>query len=148
MKKLMLGTMLFAATPAYADPDRVSIIFGSYHLNSSYDFEEVNPGIFLTWEQRTFDYSVGIYNNSYGRESIAATASLPVVEWETGEISVFFGAALYPEDGRRFAVHVGDVVPVGGIQVRQGNLFGQLIPSDGAATSAILSLGATFPLDF
>lgn len=136
----------FAAS-AHAGPDRVSILIGSHHVAATDRFEEINPGLFLTWEDRGgLDWSAGVYHNSYGRTSVAATAALPLNRGGKVEFSLFAGAALYPEDGRRFRYHAGDVVPVFGLQVRAGPVFAQVIPSDGKATAAIISFGLTFPL--
>lgn len=137
----------FLATSAHADPDRVSILIGSSHLNAKMEFEESNPGVFLTWEGRRVDLTVGAYRNSYGKASVAATASVPVLRWGKGEASVFAGLALYPGDGRKFAAHVGDIVPLVGLQVRHGNAFAQIIPSDGYVVDAIVSFGLTFELE-
>ena len=58
------------AAPVHADPDRISILLSSYHVDAKQDFEQVNPGGFLTWENRMggLDYSLGAYRNSYGRQ--------------------------------------------------------------------------------
>lgn len=149
-KLLCSALLLIASAPgsAQAGPDRVSILGGSYHVDAKIAFEQVNPGLFVTWEDRWMglDYSVGLYRNSFGKASVAASAALPVVRWDEGELSLFAGAALYPGDGRFFAVHAGDVVPIGGLQVRHRNLFMQVIPSDGVYTDAIVSAGITFNL--
>jgi hypothetical protein len=147
IKALLAICTICAATSADARPDRVSILMGSHHFDAKMDFNEVNPGIFVTWEKARLSYSVGAYENSFGKFSVAALAAFDLVEWQSGELSVFAGIANYPEDGRYFAVHWDDVVPIGGVQVRQGNVFAQIMPSDGVVTSAILSMGLTFSLD-
>lgn len=136
---------LLAVSPAAADPDRVSVLLGSSHLGAA-GFEGRNPGVFFTWENRGLglDYSTGIYRNSYGRRSVAATAALPVVTWPSGQVAVFGGVAHYPGDGGRFPMHVGDFVPLAGVQIRQGAVFLQLLPGDGRATDGVISLGVTF----
>lgn len=136
--------MLLLGAPASADIDRVSILAGSHHADAKLQFNEFNPGVFLTFEGDTVDWSVGAYKNSFGKNSVAATVAIPVIEWDHGEASVFAGLAYYPGDGRYFAVHAGDVVPIGGLQVRHENLFLQVIPSDGEITDAIVSFGVTF----
>jgi hypothetical protein len=146
IRSLFAATILFAA-PAAADPDRISILLGSNHIAAKMDFEEVNPGVFLTWERTRIDWSVGVYRNSFGKPSVAVTAALPILRWRDGEVAIFAGAALYPGEGRTFAAHVGDVVPLAGIQLRQGNVFAQIIPSDGRTAAAIVSVGVTFALN-
>lgn len=136
----------FAPGAVQAGPDRVSLLLGSHHVDAKYDFNERNPGVFLTWERSRVDWTVGVYDNSFGKPSVAVTAALPVTQWERGEVSLFAGLALYPGDGRYFAVHAGDVVPIGGLQVRHGNVFMQVIPSDGVITDAIVSFGLTFQI--
>lgn len=147
MKSFLLALMgvLFACV-AQAGPDRVSVLFGSHHVNASRSFEEVNPGVFVTWENPRLHWTVGAYRNSYGRASVSATVALPVLRWREGEASLFAGAALYPKDGRTFGVHVGDVVPLAGVQVRHQNMFMQVIPLDGNLADAVVSVGVTFPI--
>lgn len=103
--------------------DRVALLLGSHHVAAGRnDFEEVNPGLFLTWD----DWSVGAYRNSYGDISLALTH-----EWAlTDHVSVFAGVATY--DG---------LMPIAGLQVRAGPVFAQVIPSDGRATDAIITFG-------
>ena len=142
-----LIALLLLTAPAHADPDRLSLLIGSAHVGGV-GFDGRNPGIFATWEDRALglDYSLGAYRNSYGRASVVATAALPVIDWRDGALSVFAGAAFYPGDGRRFAVHLGDVVPIGGVQIRHHNMFLQIMPSDGAAVDAVIAGGITWEI--
>lgn len=142
----LLFALLVLSAPAQAGPDRVSILLGSAHPGSA-GFDGRNPGIFLTWEDRGgLDLSLGAYRNSYGRASVAATASLPALRWREGGASLFLGAAHYPEDGRRFRFHAGDIVPLAGLQLRHGSLFAQIMPGDGRVADAVIAFGLTFPL--
>lgn len=140
------------AGPVCADPmpDRLSFLIGSHHFSPGQDFEEFNPGVFLTWDNILLDgqgdLNVGAFRNSYGRTATAVTAAFPFYEKGAFEAGFFAGAAYYPEDGRRFRVHVGDVVPLGGVQASYGPLFVQLIPGDGREADAVLSFGVTWDL--
>ncbi|MBZ8119057.1 hypothetical protein KUD11_10405 [Roseovarius sp. LXJ103] len=140
-----LAVALCAAGPGMAQ-DRVSILLGSHHVNASFDFEEINPGAFLTWEGDQVDWTVGGFRNSYGGASAAVMLGMPVYERGPAQIALTAGLAVYPGDGRRFAVRAGDVVPLGGIRARYGNAFVQVFPSDGNTTDAIVSFGLTFSL--
>lgn len=147
MRTLLLAlTATFFASAADANPDRVSVLIGSHHAGARQHFEEANFGAFLTWEGQRVDWSVGAYRNSYGKGSVAVMAAVPVFTSGKVEVALFGGLALYPENGRTFPIHVGDVVPLGGIQIRAGNLFVQAIPGDGKAADAIISFGLSFPL--
>ncbi len=139
------GLVLLSMSPARADmaPDRVSILIGSHHAGGV-GFESRNPGVFATWERGPVDFTLGAYRNSYGRGSVAATVAIPVWSGESTDISLFGGAAYYPNDGRRFAVHAGDVVPIGGLQIRYRNLFAQLIPGNGKHVDAVIGFGLTW----
>lgn len=146
IRKTLCAALLLVAchSKAQADPDRISLLLGSHHVDAKAQFEGRNPGVFLTWEDRGgLDWSLGAYRNSYGRNSVAATVALPVVIGRDAELALFAGAALYPGDGRDFAMQWGDLVPLVGLQLRAGHLFVQVIPSDGAATDAIISFGLT-----
>lgn len=144
----LVAALALALMPAMAcaAPDRISVLLGSNHIGAKIPFEQVNPGVFLTWERAHVDWTVGAYRNSFGKMSASLTAALPLARWHNGELSAFAGAALYPGDGYTFAVHAGDLVPIGGLQVRQGRVFMQVIPSDGRTVDAIVTFGLTFPL--
>lgn len=151
MTRMFTALILSAlcTSPSLASgPDRVSVMLGSYHVSASVPFDQSNPGVFLTWEDRMagLDYTLGAYRNSFGRTSVAGIATLPV--WERGRthVGVFAGIAHYPEDGRTHRFHAGDFIPMAGLQIRHGNIFTQIIPSDGRAARAVVSIGMTFKL--
>lgn len=131
--------------PAHAGPDRISVLIASYHVNNKKDFNETNPGLFLTWEE-DIEWTLGIYTNSYHRTSVAAAAQLPVAGGASWSIAVFGGAAYYPGDGRHFAVAAGDVVPLAGLHLRWGPVFAMAIPLDGKTADGILAMGLTVPI--
>lgn len=131
---------------AQAGPDRLSVLLGSEHVNASREFQEFNPGVFLTWE-RQFNYSAGLYYNSY--ERISPLVSIGY-DWEVArdlELGAFLALAVYPGDGDEFRHAVGDVVPFVGFQARYRNVFVQFVPADGAAMDALFTFGLTFALD-
>lgn len=147
------AAVLAMAPPAAADwqPDRLSVLLGSHHAGATIDFEEFNPGVFLSWEGPEalggqVNYTAGIYRNSYGRASVSGTVGIDWAVAEDFDIGLFGGLAYYPEDGRTFAVSYGDVVPIAGLQARYRNVFAQVLPSDGQFADAIFTVGITFPL--
>lgn len=148
----LIPLLFLFATPAMADlaPDRLSFLLGSYHVDPASDFEEVNPGVFLTWEgvalDGRVDLNAGVFRNSYGRAAVAATGTFTLAERDNFALGVFAGAAYYPEDGRRFAVSLGDVVPLAGVQAIWGPAFVQFIPQDGNEADAVFAFGLTLPL--
>lgn len=145
MRILMLMITLLLTTPASAQ-DRASVLLGALHPGGT-GFESVTPGLILTWEDRGgLDLSLAAYRNSYGRGSIAAMAGLPLARWHNGALSLTAGIAWYPGDGRRFAVHAGDVVPLVGLQVRYRHLFALILPGDGRTHAATIAAGITFPI--
>lgn len=142
---LALAWLLMSGA-AHAQPDRISVMLGSNHIGAKIPFEQANPGVLLTWEGDRIDWTAGAYRNSFGKLSASVTVSLPLVRWDNGELAAFAGVAIYPGDGRSFAVHAGDLVPIGGLQLRQGHAFVQVIPSDGRTVDAIVTFGLTFPI--
>lgn len=146
LKALSVVTALLSSSAAMAQdfqPDRISLLIGSYHVDAASQFNEVNPGVFLSWDLHYGAVSVGVYDNSYYKTSVAVTYSLPVFVQDDFDLSVFAGIAYYPENGRNFLVHSGDFVPIGGLQATYKNVFIQVIPSDGVATDAIIAFGLT-----
>lgn len=136
--------LCFAAASPAAAQDRLSITLGSHHTDDSHDWEELNPGVFLTWEDTgPLDLSLGAFRNSFGGPSVAAVAALPLAEWQDGQLAVFGGAAWYPGHGDEFLVHAGDLVPMGGLQVRHGPVFVQLMPGKIEPPEAIVAFGIT-----
>lgn len=150
MKPTLLSlTLIFASllpTGAFAGPDRLSVLLGSEHNGATRDFQEFNPGLFLTWERR-FNYSVGVYYNSY--EDISPLVSVGY-DWEVApqlDLGAFFAVAVYPGEGDQFRTSVGDVVPFVGLQARYRNFFVQFIPADGDSVDSLFTFGLTFELD-
>ena len=137
------------AAPAKAGPDQVSILLGSEHVGAS-GFEEVNPGLFLTWTEAAFqgraDLSIGGFRNSYGDGSVAVSLALPLIRREFWGIDAFTALAWYPGHGDRFEFAVGDLVPIAGLQTRLGPTFIQFIPGGDSAVDATVTFGLTFPL--
>lgn len=141
---LAAGAVL-AAPAASAGPDRWSVLLGSHHTESA-AWEELNPGVFVTWEGPV-DWSLGAYRNSFGKLSLAGTAGVRLASWDAGDLSLFGGLAWYPGNGDNFVVHAGDVVPLVGLQLRQGNFFAQLMPGKMEPPEAIVTFGLTFPVE-
>lgn len=131
---------------ALAGPDRLSILLGSEHNGATRDFQEFNPGVFLTWE-RQLNYSVGAYYNSY--EEISPLVSVGY-DWEVApdfDLGAFFAVAVYPGDGDEFRTSLGDVVPFVGVQARYNWFFVQFIPADGESVDSLFTFGLSFALE-
>lgn len=148
IRHILAAALIAIPAAVSASPDRFSVTIGSHHTDRSYDWSEVNPGVFLTWENvGPVDLSGGAFLNSFGGPSVAAVAALPLVEWISGEIAVFGGLAWYPGYGDEFLVHAGDIVPMGGLQIRQGIAFVQIAPGKIEPLEGIFAFGLTFPLN-
>ena len=145
---LALALALTAAA-ADAGPDRISFLLGSEHVNAN-GFEEVNPGVFLTWTRAAFqgraDVTLGGFRNSYGDGSLAAALALPLIRQEFWGIDAFSALAWYPGHGDRFKYHAGDIVPLVGLQARIGPTLIQYVPGGDRGVDATLGFGLTFPL--
>ena len=132
------------AAPAAAGPDRFSVLLGSKHVGAS-GFNEINPGLFATWERGRIGYSLGAYLNSYDRGSIAAAAHLGLYEWQNGALSAFAGLAWYPGDAHRFRTRLGgDIVGIGGLEIRHGHVVMQFLPTDAGGASGLVTFGLTW----
>ncbi len=145
IKSIAVSFLLIIALVAPAQADRWSVLLGSHHFNGT-GFEEINPGLFYTWERRNLGFSAGAFRNSYGRGAVAGTISVPLKRWQTGELSVFGGLAYYRREGRDIDTRIsGDVIGIGGLQLRQGYTFFQLIPLDERDSKVLISFGLTWP---
>ncbi|MEE4188548.1 MAG: hypothetical protein V2I76_08905 [Roseobacter sp.] len=143
---IALSLSLLIPAGAGAGPDRFSILLGSEHNGATREFQEFNPGLFLTWEEN-LNYSIGLYYNSY--EEISPLVSVGY-DWEVArdfDLGAFFAIAVYPGDGDEFRYSLGDVVPFVGLQARYRNFFVQFIPADGDALDSLFTFGLTFALD-
>lgn len=148
---LTLLAALAAAGPALAGPDRYSVlltslhtepryevvernvpIWGEYEVSQEINYNEINPGLFATWEMDGYDITVGGYVNSYAKLSAAAFVAVPLYRTEDFSFDVFAGAATY------FDTIDGPIRPMGGVQARYRNVFVQLMPG------GVLAAGVTF----
>ncbi|WP_371223913.1 hypothetical protein [Roseovarius sp. 2305UL8-3] len=145
LTSLILAAMIPGA--AVAGPDRLSILLGSEHFGATREFQEFNPGVFLTWEERVFDYSIGAFYNSYEDVSVLGAVGYDYEIAKEFEVGVFAGVAYYPGEGDQFSASVGDVIPVAGVQTRYRNVFAQWIPADGDSVDSVLTFGLTFALN-
>lgn len=145
---LTVALALGVGVKAFAGPDRVSILGNSKHIGFRYDkYNETNPGVFLTWDDAiapNVDFSVGAYQNSYARLSVMASASWLPIEVGPIQAGVFAGVAHYPVNGRDQPFHIGDWVPMAGVQVIAGNFFIQAMPASTNLKRSIIAAGITF----
>lgn len=140
--------LMIAAGPAFAGPDRIAIHLGSHHAGATSEFEEVNPGVFLSWQRpNDVTLSVGAFRNSYGRGSVAATAAKTFYRRKSFAVSAFAGLAHYPGNGKDIRHAIGDFVPLAGLQLHYRQLFVNVMPGDGDTVDAIFSFGVTIPLN-
>lgn len=142
----VLLLLTIAAGPVHAGPDRIVVHMGSHHAGADHRFEEVNPGLFLSWERPSgVTFSLGAFRNSYGRGSVAATVSKTVYQRQNSAVAVFSGLAHYPGNGGDIRHAIGDVVPLAGLQLHYRNVFLNIMPGDGDTVDAIFSFGVTLP---
>lgn len=143
----VIAFLMIMAGPAMSGPDRVAIHLGSHHAGASAEFEEVNPGVFLSWDRpNDITLSIGAFRNSYGRGSVAATAAKTFYRGKNTAASVFAGLAHYPGNGNDIRHAIGDFVPLAGLQLHYRRMFVNVMPGDGDTVDAIFSFGVTVPL--
>lgn len=149
-------------SPSYADgyfPDRVTFLLGSKHVNmdesiseNGEGFNEKNPGVFLTWEDRFLglSYSLGTYKNSFNEVSAAASAAYMLTFSDNLEIGLFMGVADYHDNAKHI---LGDsnakgLVPIAGLRIHYKNILVQVLPGedDAPGFGYIVAAGVTFKL--
>ncbi len=113
---------------AGADPDRISLLLGSHHFSDE-EFEEVNPGLFVSWLTAKRDMEIGIFRNSYGDLSVSATLGRRFGQSWT----LFAGTAYYGNAGTEFEYHLGKFIPIAGVQFVHKHLFVKALPGVVAA---------------
>ena len=145
---LYLGSAIALVLPpaGHANPDRISFLVGTEHVNASRDFQEFNPGVFLTWEHN-LNYSVGVFYNSYEEVSLLGSIGYDYEIARDFDVGAFAAIALYPGDGDEFRYSAGDLVPLVGLQARYKNVFVQFLPADGESLDALFTFGLTFELN-
>lgn len=147
---LAMAICLVLGGCVHRSPDRATLTLASYHAaehSDGWDYNPVNPGAMLTWEWADIDVSAGAFINSYALPSVAGFASVPLIENDHFGLEGFGGVAYYPVYGRRFLVHVGDVVPLAGVSLRLGPVSVMAFPSDCVHTCAVLVGGLSFDLE-
>ena len=118
-----------------AGPDRISVLLGSQHFSDE-DFDEFNPGLFVSWLTDKRDLELGAFRNSYGDLSVSATVGRRFGESWT----LFAGAAYYENADAEFQYHLGKLIPVAGVQFVHRNWFVKAIPG-------VVAFGLTWRLD-
>ncbi|MDX8354332.1 hypothetical protein [Cognatiyoonia sp. IB215182] len=150
LRALLIAGLALTPAGARADcdghPDRISALLGSHHLHAIAPLNERNPGAFLTWNCGEVDVTAGAYENSYENVSVAAMVTYPVVVKPWLEMGPFAGVARYPEYADWQVVHYGDLVPIGGFQIRVANAFMKVMPGDMETVTAVLAFGLTFQI--
>lgn len=146
-----IALVALAGTPATAGPDQVSLLLGSEHVGATIDYEEFNPGVFVTWDRllwnKRLDLTLGGFRNSYEDGSLVVSTALPLVREPDWGIDLFSALAWYPGNGERFSHSIEDFVPIAGLQARYRNFFVQAIPAGGESVDATLTFGLTFGLN-
>lgn len=142
MRKLLCALLLLA-TPAQAD--RISTMLASHHIGAA-GFNELNPGLFYTFE-RKLDLTFGAFYNSYDKISVSATVARTLFETKGLKLQVFGGLVQYPDAKTHFRVQFENLVPVVGLQAISGNTYLQLLPGDGKPVAGIIAAGLTWKVN-
>lgn len=127
------------ATTAAADdlkPDSFAVLLGSNHIGAARDFEEHNPGLFLSFDGDIANTRIGAYRNSFGDMSVAVTwASDHLTVSGAGfNVTPFAGGAYYPEGAEASPIELGEgnIVPLVGVEAWHDDIpvFVQWLPGD------------------
>lgn len=149
-----------ALAPAWAEPrphlpapDRVYMPLASRHAMPPEAFghdrwEEVNPGLVLSWENRgpgrAVDLGVGVIRNSLGIVSPTISIGVSGALTDKFDVGVTGSLVYYGAEGDLASGHVGGgVMFVPALQARFGAGFVQLIPTPEGAVGLA---GLTFPI--
>ncbi len=142
-------------------PDRVYITLASRHLNidptlfGRADWNEFNPGVILTWEDRGqlgLNYSLGLFQNSYADRALFAGIGKTWEIVESGvKLGFVTGLADYGQNARLIGTQIGSSgwIITGGAQLEYRNIFLQLQPAGpqaGGGMGAVLVGGLSIPL--
>ena len=161
MKLLCAAIIAICTTSAaYAEgrmPDRLHFPLASHHINvtppaSVGRWEEFNPGLILTWQDRfaSLNYSAGAFRNSYGE--LSAMVSVGKF-WHSGDFAygTFLTLADYGDNARFLSSEIGDtnIIAIPGVQVNYRNLFVQFMPSTQSSSGfgGVVATGLSIPLN-
>ena len=152
------GTFTFAETQW-----RLGVNLGSYHIESTEDFNELNPGAFVSVSFNTenrlqYGFQLGGYSNSYSDRTLYGLGFVKyrIKNLEESELFIggFSGIFEYPNlvtQARSAGIPtVGDMVFIAGplltYRLKDGlDLTLGYIPFQGKETSGILTLQASIP---
>ncbi|PRY80159.1 hypothetical protein CLV80_1019 [Yoonia maritima] len=141
-KHLFAVALTTIASPIFAEnceilkPDGIAVLIGSNHINAQQDFDEFNPGIFVSWDCDMASTRLGVHKNSFSKVAASATFTSDFVSISAGGFYVhpFIGFAHYPNTGSDTPVSVGgsDIIAIGGIEFTHDKipLFIQYLPGD------------------
>ena len=143
MKQYLFAAAIAAtACPAFADncevmkPDGIAVLLGSNHVNAREEFNEFNPGVFISWRCDLVNTRLGLHKNSFSNPAASATFTSDLVSLSAGGFNAhpFFGFAHYPTTGREMPISVGgsDLIVIGGIEFTHDDIpvFVQYLPGD------------------
>lgn len=129
----ILIIILVLASEARADYWTVST--SSYHMGTDAPLNEVNPGLFYTWEGE-LDTTAGLFKNSYGDWSPIIMVSDEIAEWDRGALSWGVGVTYYPDGVVYNDAHTwkwenkAGFKPVLNLTLQQGNYFYQAMAGE------------------
>ncbi|KJZ20228.1 hypothetical protein [Loktanella sp. S4079] len=144
MTRRLLATAiaLLSASPVIAggcrplQPDGVAVLLGSHHIQAQQDFNEFNPGVFLSWDCDIANPRVGVHRNSMSEisTSISFTSDFLKLSKAGFDLHPFFGFAHYPGSGDEVPINVGksDIIPIVGLELTHEAVpaFIQYLPGD------------------
>lgn len=146
MTRLLLA-LLCLATPAY--PFGLEATIGSHHILATEDFEERNWGLGVYHDLGDrWTVSGGAYRNSYGDTSVYALAERRMttvsVLGQPVDVDLFGGVAHYPGAEAKGLPHLGELVPVFGVQAEAGPVVLGFVPAINDVAKGIVTLRVRF----
>ncbi|WP_106743901.1 hypothetical protein [Yoonia maritima] len=127
---------LFAENCEIMKPDGIAVLLGSHHVNAQQDFDEFNPGIFVSWNCDIASIRLGVHRNSFSNIATSATFTSDFISLSAGGFHVhpFVGIAHYPQTGSDTPISVGgsDIIGIGGLEFTHDKIpvFVQYLPGD------------------
>ena len=132
----VMANPVFAENCEILKPSGIAVLLGSHHVNAQQNFDEFNPGVFVSWKCDLASIRLGVHKNSFSNIAASATFTSDYISLSAGgfHLHPFIGIAHYPDTGSDTPISVGgsDIIGIGGLEFTHDKvpIFIHYLPGD------------------